>query len=179
MASSLSGMAAAALGAAAVGRLLAGDPCDVGWECRTEMVHASTARRRLPAQGLSPLDPRDAIRGRPPTCRAATLEGLVDFAERRFGRGAVLRLNREISFGFLCPGCGERTATGPVERPPCPRCGQALVPVQPLTLLSRDTLGGRGRAPAARLGIARDLLRVQGRPERRRGWMEYCCREAP
>jgi len=173
VASSASGAAAATLGVAAVRKLLSGDTSDIGWELRLEMTHFSTARRALPSNGFSPLDPSDAIRARPLTCKTATLGNLVDAAERLLGSGAVLLLNREISFGFLCRRCGYRPEVGPVGWQPCPRCGRDMIPVHPLTRLCRDSIQHGADEPVGCLGMARDLLRVQGSTERGRVWMEY------
>ena len=173
LASSVSGIAATCLGTAAVRKLFAYDASDVGWECRVEVVRFSMARRPLPAKGLSPLDPSDAIRARPPTCRASTLGDLVDFAEKLFGPGAVLLLNREISFGFQCRSCERQLRAGPVEYRPCTTCGENMVPIRPLAQLCRDCLTGHTHESVGCLGVGRDLLRVRGRTERNYGWMEY------
>jgi len=172
VASSVSGMAAASLGIAAVRKLLSGDVSDVGWECRLELTRFTAARRALPVEGLSPLDPKDRIRVKPVTRRVTTLGDLVGAAERLLGCGAVLLLNREVSFGFLCRRCGRLPDVGPVGCRRCPKCGRGMNPVHPLSRLNRDFLEDRADEPVGCLGVARDLLRVRG-PERERIWMEY------
>jgi len=174
VASSVSGAAAASLGAAALRRLFACDISDIGWEARVELVRFSTARRPLPAKGLSPLDPSETICARPPLCHAATLGDLVGFAERQCGPGAVLLLNREISFGFRCRRCGSQSHVGTVEQQPCRMCGKPMIPVHPLTHLDRDTLNEHVNALVRCLGVERDLLRVMARTARDHVWMEYC-----
>jgi len=178
VASSVSGAAASSLGAAEVRRLLLGDVSNVGWEIRADLACSSAARRALPSSGLSPLDSRDAIWMPPARCEVATVSELVDEVERLMGRGAHLLLNREVSEGFLCRRCGAELSAGPVDGRACERCGDLLVPVKPMTRLSRDTIGDLGEVCVGCLGVERDLLREVDRSGRARRWLEYC-RRAP
>lgn len=174
IASSISGMLAAAIGLTEIRKLLSGDRESLGTEIRVDLKTYTIRRCVLPASGLSPLAGKRPITKPPKRCKVRTLGALVCEAEKLAGADASVVLRRDISTRFYCPQCQHVDyVPGPAEEKSCAVCGERIVALEPISTLCRMTFGPQDRIAVGCLGAKRDILRVMANNGSEDFWLEY------